>query len=387
MKNMKLGSDKIKAKPLMVSHLPEIVSNLMHNLPGIAYRCYYDKDWTMLYLSEGCLGITGYNAGDILHNNIVSYGELIHPDDRIYVEDSIAKAVDKRVQFQIEYRIYNKLGNICWVWEQGNAIYDANNKPCYLDGYIADVTNRKKIEEELKNAAKTMAELNSTKDKFFSLIAHDLQNPVYAIITLSEFLRSNQPNLSPQEIIDLISQITASSKGIYTLLENLLDWARIQTGKVTIQKEHLSLQKLIARVLDILGSLAAEKNLLIRVDAVEDILVESDARGLTTILRNLISNAIKYSYKGSQIVIKLWKDEGVPKISVIDTGIGISRRNQMGLFSIVKDFRQPGTMKESGSGLGLVLTKDFVDILGMKLSVSSKLSLGSTFTLELSNAK
>jgi len=210
-------------------HFPEMLANLMHNLPGMAYRCLYDDSWTMLFLSEGSTYITGYPASEILYNEVVSYDNLIYEDDREYVRRCVDEAVQKRTQFQMEYRIIDSQGEIRWVWEKGAAVYDAANKPIWLDGFISDVTARKRMEEELKSVASNLVELNATKDKFFSLLAHDLQNPVYAIISLSEFLSSNYSSFTEIEMLGFVNQINVSAQSLYTLLENLLDWAKTQT--------------------------------------------------------------------------------------------------------------------------------------------------------------
>lgn len=133
---------------------PEWVPNLMHNLPGMAYRCKNDSDWTMLFLSEGSLELTGYNANELLNNRLLGYDAIIVEEDRDLVRKAIDAAVGRRTQFQIEYRITSKTGITKWVWEKGNAVYDMQNEPVYLDGFITDVSARRKAEDELKKQPK-----------------------------------------------------------------------------------------------------------------------------------------------------------------------------------------------------------------------------------------
>lgn len=370
-------------KPLQRFDFPEIVANLMHNLPGLAYRCLNDEQWTMLFLSEGCLSVTGYHAAELLDNYHKSYNDLIFEEDSDYVRKCVDDAISRRTQFQMEYRIIARDGSLRWVWEQGNAIYDAQNNAVYIDGYIAEITSRKRVEEEMKEVTKSLQDLNATKDKFFSLIAHDLQNPVYAIITLSDFLSSNQGSFNAEEIGTFLNQINVSAKGIFGLLENLLDWAKLQTNQLSVQREYLSLPRLLCYITDLFQPACLEKNIEIVCPDCEDIMVESDSRMLSAILRNLISNAIKYSHADSRIKLKILREEQQISIGISDKGIGISRRDVAEVFRIDFANRKPGTHLESGSGLGLVLVKAFADKLGASVTVNSRLNHGSTFTISL----
>jgi PAS domain S-box-containing protein len=129
--------------------LPELMANLLHNLPGIVYRCVYDKQWTMLFLSEGCIRLTGHQPEELLYNEAISFVDLIYEDDIDYVSNTITKAVETRTQFQLEYRLRHKSGKMLWVWEQGNAIYNELGEAVYLDGVIGDISYKKETEAKL----------------------------------------------------------------------------------------------------------------------------------------------------------------------------------------------------------------------------------------------
>jgi len=371
--------DLIKEKSGKIN--PELFPNLMHNLPGMAYRCKNDSKWSMLFISEGCVELTGYRANDLLNNNLLSYDDLIVEEDREMVRKTINTAVAQGIQFQMEYRIQSKSGEITWVWEKGNAVYDEDRTPVFLDGFITDVSARRKAEEDLKKAAEDLAELNATKDRFFSLLAHDLQNPVYAIISLSEFIAENFSSFGRSEIEDSLLQVHSAARGVYTLLENLLDWASLQSGQIRQQKEYVSLVKSINYALDHYRKAAIQKGIALNFNFEGDMMVETDMRLLSSILRNLISNAIKYSYSKSTVSVHLIKGANEAEICVEDRGLGISRRHLSKLFRIDNDFRQYGTANESGSGLGLILVDNYSRLLGMKVTVESKLNHGSKFRL------
>ncbi len=362
---------------------PELLPNLMHNLPGMAYRCAFDESWTMLFLSEGSVELTEYGAGDLLYSKGITYDEITHPEDRERVHNTILSAVKHHTQYQMEYRIVTKSGVIKWVLEKGNAVYDQNKNPIYLDGFITDVSARRNAEEDLQKAADNLAELNATKDRFFSLLAHDLQNPVYAIISLSEFISENYQKLDACEIEDAVLQVNSAARGIYTLLENLLDWARLQSGLLECQTEFVSLSKAIAFAVDHHARAAAQKGIALVVEQDSDMMVECDLMLLTSILRNMISNAVKYSYPKSSVKVILRKHEGRAEISVCDNGVGIARKHLEKIFRIDNELRQYGTANESGSGLGLILVSSFAQLIGAEVKVESKLNHGSTFTLLL----
>ncbi len=381
---------KKNVKPLLKQNIallrgssPGLLPNLMHNLPGMAYRCENDAEWSMLFISEGCSDLTGYKVDELIHNTALSYNDLILAEDRQGVRKVIDEAVKLRTQYQTEYRITCKNGAIKWVWEKGNAVYDGNRNPTFLDGFIIDVSARRLAEEELKQAAKELSELNVTKDRFFSLVAHDLQNPVYAIISLSEFVAENYDSFSRPEVEDALLQLNSAGRGIYTLLENLLDWVKLQTGQMQIQQEFVSLTKTMGYAIEHYSKFSERKGIEIVFEHGEDCLVETDIRMLSSIFRNLISNALKYSHPQSTIHVQHKREDTRIYISVKDNGIGISRPQLKNIFKIDSEHRRYGTANESGSGLGLILVDNFVKLLGAEIQVESKLNHGTKFTLTL----
>jgi len=377
--NSLLKQDKTRLQGISLSMLP----NLMHNLPGMAYRCKNDSQWSMIFISEGCADLTGYHVNDLIDNASLSYDDVILEADRQMVHKLIGEAVQARTQFQLEYRISCRDGATKWVWEQGNAVYDSDHNPVFLDGLIIDVTSRHSTEEELKQAAAELLELNATKDRFFSLVAHDLRNPVYSIISLSEFVAGNYGIFGQAQIEDAFLQVNSAACGILTLLENLLDWAKLQTGQMLVQKEFVSLSQTIGYAIKHYQKNSIQKGIEIVFDHQDDCMVESDVRMLSSIFRNLISNAVKYSGPQSKITVQLKMDSSCISVSVKDQGIGIPRQNLQNIFRIDNEFRQYGTANESGSGLGLILVDNFTRLLGGQIRVESKLNHGTKFTLTL----
>ena len=240
-----------------------------------------------------------------------------------------------------------------------------------------DITSRIRNEIELKKA-------NHTKDKFFSIIAHDLKSPFSAMLGFSNELNANFDKYDRKEQKEFLSIIDKSIKSTYSLLNNLLLWARSQKGNIIFNPEKINLYLLINESIELSIHSAESKSIKILNNTSKDIFVKADKEMLSTILRNLFSNAIKFTYKGGEIIAKseIIKDESNQEFAEIiigDNGIGISDEMQQQLFDIGENKSTQGTEKEKGTGLGLILTKEFVEKHNGKIWVESKLGHGSSF--------
>lgn len=362
---------------------PELMTNLLHNLPGMAYRCRNDEKWTMLFLSEGCLPLTGFSPQELLYNSENSYNDVIHPDDREAVFESVAKGVCGHTHFQMEYRIIHKSGEIMWVWEQGNAVYDESGEAIYLDGMISDINALKESQERSNILTAELAESNIKKDKFLDIIAHDLQNPIHAIISTADFLTHSKNNLNMEQIIDFCSQIHSSAQSVSVLLENLVEWSRVQTMNPQVKTQVLKLGQMIDEAIKLQEKHICDKEIAFEIDVPSELYIISNRRMLESILRNLISNAMKYSDHGQTVAIKGFREEDVVVFQISDNGIGISRQQLKNLFEIDNDIHSMGTALETGSGLGLILVKKYVDQLAGKIQIDSKINKGTKVTITL----
>jgi signal transduction histidine kinase/DNA-binding NarL/FixJ family response regulator len=242
-----------------------------------------------------------------------------------------------------------------------------------------ELTERIKAENALKKNELQLKELNATKDKFFSIVAHDLKNPFTSLIGASELLYENISNMNNKEIHKLALILNDSSKSGYAILENLLDWSRSQTGMLKYNPENLLLNKLIEENIANLHLFASNKEIFFKYKALVETSIFSDKGMINTILRNLLSNAIKFSHRGSNVVIttNIRKDEII--VSVKDTGIGISEEKIENLFKLDTKHTSIGTEKEQGTGLGLKLSKELVEKEGGRIWVESAVNKGSTF--------
>ncbi|MDD3966614.1 MAG: tetratricopeptide repeat protein [Candidatus Neomarinimicrobiota bacterium] len=243
----------------------------------------------------------------------------------------------------------------------------------------------RKAHKNLLESKKRVDELNATKDKFFSIIAHDLRSPFNSILGFSTLLKQRQRSLSPEETETMITAINESAQNSYKLLDNLLEWARSQSGTIPYNPQDISLKENVHEVLGLLMPQSKEKNIGLEYDS-DDYVLKADKNMLNTILRNLISNAIKYSYPGGKVCIHAREEGEKIQIRVSDSGIGIPEAVQKDLFSVSDNYRIAGTAGEKGSGLGLVICKEFVEKHGGSIGLESIPTQGSTFYFTINRA-
>ncbi|MCE1187984.1 MAG: hybrid sensor histidine kinase/response regulator [Ignavibacteria bacterium] len=242
-----------------------------------------------------------------------------------------------------------------------------------------DVIARQK--EELEETAEALQELNAMKDKFFSIIAHDLKSPFSGFIGFTELLHSHFDTLSTEEIKEVASAMHHNAQHLYTLIENLLSWARSQTKSLTYAPWPYSIFNSIRDVTELLRETARIKHVELINDADQNLTGFFDERLMQTVLRNLTGNAIKYSYPDSRIVFGAKRGpEGFITLWVKDSGMGIDPKNISSLFRIDVKYTSLGTNHESGTGLGLLICKEFVEKMGGTIWLESELGKGTTIS-------
>ncbi|MBP9165714.1 MAG: PAS domain-containing sensor histidine kinase [Leptospiraceae bacterium] len=251
-----------------------------------------------------------------------------------------------------------------------------------------DITEQKNAEERIKSYTDELEKVNQAKDKFFSIIADDLRNPFIGIITISELLEgklSSVNNELSSQLLKYVEIIHASSKSAFTVLENLMQWSKSQTGDIGFNPTSRYMNRIIEATLPLITVSAFKKNITIENGLMGKDLVYADEALVTTILRNLLTNAIKYTFFGGKIILSTEVNGKFLEVSVADSGIGIETVNFDKIFRLDSKFTELGTENESGTGLGLILCKEFVEKQGGSIWVKSKLGIGTvvTFTLPL----
>lgn len=228
-----------------------------------------------------------------------------------------------------------------------------------------------------------MAQLNATKDILFHIIAHDIKSPMSIMISFTELLQEDFDDFSKTEILKIIDRLNKSSREGLQLLENLLDWAKSQTGKLIFNPASIPVKMIVGDTLKLMAGNAAEKKIEISTAIPEDLTCFADKNMTSVILRNLISNAIKFTSEQGRVSIRAKEEKGVVTISVSDNGVGISREEIGKLFHIETTFTTIGTNHEKGSGIGLMLCKEFISKQGGSIGVESEPGKGSRFWFTL----
>jgi signal transduction histidine kinase len=240
---------------------------------------------------------------------------------------------------------------------------------------------------QISRSEKQLKETNATKDKFFSIIAHDLKNPLGAFRDITGLLVNEYDDFTTEDRVEFIVLMNQSAKQLFELLENLLDWSRSQTGKIDFNPQEIDISILIKNNIDLLSGIAERKNIELAMESENETNANVDINMVSTVIRNLTSNAIKFTPKDGKIILSSEISEDEIKVSIRDNGIGISEDDINKLFRIDVPHTTVGTADEKGTGIGLILCKEFIEKNGGKIWVESKKDNGSAFYFTVPIAK
>jgi len=248
---------------------------------------------------------------------------------------------------------------------------------------IQDITARKRAEYELRLKNLELKSLNAQKDKFFSIIAHDLKSPFNSILGFSDLLVEQMKDKDMSRIEKYAEIIQESSRRAMDLLMNLMEWTRSQTGRIEFIPEWFNMSDLIHAVIPLLNDAATSKQIQIEMQLLPQVLVLADKSMISTVLRNLIFNAIKFTHPGGRIIVSVVQNPEELVVAVKDTGIGMTDVTLRNLFRIDSSISTPGTANEKGTGLGLILCKEFIEKHNGKIWATSSPGRGSSFYFSL----
>ncbi len=266
---------------------------------------------------------------------------------------------------------------------------DYITKPFNSDEILSRIKNHLELkfaQDIINEQNSKLTQLNATKDKFFSIIAHDLKNPISSFRDTTAYLSDNYDEISEDEIIELIQLTRQSAEVVFSLLNDLLDWSRSQRGVIQYNQADTDIFMLSENVISILKPIAQKKNIILENNIPQNTIASIDVYMILTVMRNLLSNAIKFtSLEGKcSFNSELLPEENLIKVTLVDTGIGIPPEKIGNLFKIDKSFTTPGTDNELGTGLGLILCKEFVEKNGGNIWVESEIGVGSKFIFTVS---
>ncbi len=347
------------------------------NLPLGVYRS--GANGVIHYASKKFVEILGFNSAEEVYK--------INAKD-LYVEEGLREKMfgewAKKPLEPYEIQLYKKNGDIIWVKDSGRVIKNEEDEIVFLDGILEDITLQKNSEIKIKESEAKLKELNTSKDLLFSIISHDLRTPFNQFIGGTELLLTKLEEYDKNMLRKFLTLLNKEAVKSYRLLENLLQWSKTQRGLIKFDPKPIDLFEFVNELMEFYGSMAEEKNVELTIKIPESLHVYADKDMLSTILRNLVSNALKFTKKGGKIKVAAIERIDMEnmfseyiEVSVSDTGLGIREENISSIFSIDKN--KSNSYKESATGLGLLLCKDFVERHNGKIWVESEYGKGSTF--------
>jgi PAS domain S-box-containing protein len=396
-------------KALRESHLR--LRSIFDTIPGSI--CVVDKEKTIIDANHNFLALQGYKfRGEVVNKQ---FRDVVRSQMLIAELDSLDKVVDTGIpltRISIENEIFEN-SNSYKIYT--NPIIDDNKQVIGAIKVYTDITDLKtaetkliklidelslskktienqlceinKINSQLIDSQERLKQLNSDKDKLFSIIAHDLRNPISSFLNFTSILSNDYSNLSLQEIGTFSESLHISAKHMHKLLENLLDWARSQTGGIVFKPMEFNLNEIIFDNLFLFKKSADEKNISIIAEYAEKPVVFADYNMIDTITRNLISNAIKFTNPGGTVKVCITEEENNLLLQIHDNGIGMNNSIINNLFSMDKSTFRTGTAREKGTGLGLLIVKEFISLHRSELFIKSEEGKGSVFSFKLPKRK
>jgi PAS domain S-box-containing protein len=257
----------------------------------------------------------------------------------------------------------------------------------FYTGIIRDISQRKQVEEEIKQKNEQLQLINAEKDKFFSIIAHDLRGPMSSFVAATQILTEAIQSMTLEEIREITIEMKTSASNIYSLLENLLEWSRLKRGVMEFDPVKFNLRKMTDSSIGVVLESAKKKEIEIEISIPGNIEVMADTHMVETVIRNLVSNSVKFTPVGGKInVSAVVKQDNSVEVKVTDTGIGMTPLLISKLFLINEKTSRQGTKGELSSGLGLLLCKEFIEKHGGKIWVESEVGKGSTFFFTIGQA-
>lgn len=375
---MSLDKDK-------TNNIEDLHDSLDDFLWSVTYR-YPAGD--VVQFSDSLLSITGYSSEEIeeMPGGMIY---LVLDEDRDFVKSRLAELENNPDNnfAQIIYRIRTKSQNIVWLKEKVKVARDDTGKIIKLNKIAVDISELKEKESELEDEVSKLKRLHTEKDKFISIVSHDLRSPFTTLLGFTEIL-VNEDSVSQEEQEEYLGYIYDASKNQLQMINNLLDWSRLQTGRVKIDPVRLNLRTVVSNCVSALTGEIVRKDVEVITDIDKNIFIVADERYLDIAIRNLVSNAVKFSPNGSIIEINSNHfSEGKCELIFKDSGTGIPEHEHSKLFKIDEKYVREGVNGEKGTGLGLTLVKEIIDKHEGKIWFYSKEGEGSEFHLVLNEAK
>ncbi len=344
-------------------------------------------DGKLEFLSDKLIEIYGYLPEQRMELIGKSALDFIDPSDHDKIIENIQNILKEKKDTQrTEYLAIKKDNSRFYIDVNSTVLFDASGNPQNILFVERDITEQKKSEETIQKQFKQLEELNASKDKFFSIIAHDLRSPFQSLLSASDLMANDIDNLTREEIKSLSRGLNNSLLNLFGLMENLLTWSKVQRNKIEHNPVNINLYFVVTRIFDLAAQSADKKKIKFINNINSESEVYADADMLNSIIQNLTTNAIKFTNENGEIIISSIEKNDLIEVSVQDNGIGIESEKLQNLFDPNSFYSTKGTAGEKGTGLGLSLCKEFVERNGGKIWVESEIGKGSKFTFTLKKA-
>ncbi|NES88308.1 MAG: response regulator [Okeania sp. SIO2B9] len=383
------------------------LTTLMSNLPGMAYRCLNDSNWTMIFVSQGCYNLTGYLPKDLIKSSL--YAQLIHPEERDRLWQQVQQAIAEKRPFRATYRLISQQGTEKWMWEQGRGIFNQKGEVQFIEGFITDITDWVKAKKDLEKSnlelreileqlkvtqvklqiAKENAETaNKAKSEFLANMSHELRTPLNSVIGFTQIL-CQETSFKPEQQ-ERLRIINRSGEHLLSLINNILEMSKIEAGQTTLQETDFDLHAVLQDLQNMFCLKVQKKGIQFVLDPDSDLpqYISADEGKLRQVLINLIGNGVKFTDKGGVILrAKVEKvsennQDQLLQLEVEDTGPGIAAEELHKLF-VPFEQTTAGHQIKKGTGLGLAITQKFINLMGGEITTTSTVGVGTCFQLSI----
>lgn len=341
----------------------------------------FDKDMNMEWVNEGYTRMYGYTFEQYKEEKNIN---LIEGSENPYIRKALKICVEEKKSVVYEFNTETRNGKEIWAQTTLTHIFDKDGETTNIIAIDSDITEIKKAEKEIAEQRDKLAISNATKNKFFSIIAHDLRNPISTLAGSTNVILNDFDEYNKGQTKHFIAELNKLSQTTYNLLENLLDWSSSQMGESKFDPKKVNLSLLTIENIELIKRKIDSKSIELKNAVTKDCIAFADENMIKTIIRNLLSNAVKFTPDHGNIELSCIVEGDYIKYSIKDSGIGISDENQKKLFRIDKHYTTPGLSNEKGSGLGLILCKEFVEKNGGTIEIVSKPNKGThiSFTVK-----
>jgi PAS domain S-box-containing protein len=338
-------------------------------------------DGKFLLVNPALARMYGYESPEQLINSVQDISQGVYADPAVHAEFQLRMA-RHGVVHGLEYQVRRRDGSIIWVAEHSRAVENDRGEPLYYEGFIQDITQRKRADDELRAAKETAEGASRAKSQFLAVMSHEIRTPMNGVIGMTSLLLSSSLTAEQRELAETIRQ---SGDALLSIINDILDFSKIESGRLELEHQDFDLHACAEGALDLLASRAAEKRLDLLCDIADGTpaIVRGDVTRLRQIIVNLLSNAVKFTEQGEVLlsIHSATRPSGELELhfAVKDTGIGISADAMSRLFQSFSQADASTTRRYGGTGLGLAISKRLTEFMGGAMTVESEPGCGSTF--------